>query len=433
MINIPTNASELQEMLSDGKKVAELATSGQLNLVVENYARSIAQKDRDLSAQIEEQVQNTVIDFMRENKNVTPKVSVKDVDKRIYNSSAPGAKIDNSFSGVHDYFNTIWYKNLERETEERRSGLKNAASSYTGADGGFLVPEATRAEILEISLEAGLVRPRANVIPMSSPTLSFPGVDDTSHTSNLFGGITTSWDSEAENATESSPKFVRIGLQSHKLTSYTEVPDELLNDAVAFESWLMSRLPEAVAYAEDYAFMHGTGVGQPSGFYKSQAGVVVAKESGQAADTIVWENIVKMYSRMLPSSLNRAVWIVPQDAFPELATMALSVGTGGSAIWLNNGVVGPPMTILGRPVISSEKAPKLGDEGDIMFVDLSYYLVGDHQTMTASSSSHYKFQSSVTAFKVVYRVDGRLSLNSALTPKNGGPSLSPVVKLAERA
>src|SRR5690606_11104493 len=101
----------------------------------------------------------------------------------------------------------------------------------------------------------------------------------------------------------------------------------------------------------------------------------------QAANTIVWESIVKMYSRMLPQCLGTAVWVVSPNTFAELATMALSVGTGGGPIWLNNGVQGPPATILGRPVVISEKVSALGNEGDVNFVDFSYYLVGDRQAM----------------------------------------------------
>src|SRR5690606_6180519 len=137
--------------------------------------------------------------------------------------------------------------------------------------------------------------------------------------------------------------------------------------------------------------------------------------------------------RMLPSSLANAVWIASIDTFPELATMALSVGTGGSAVWLNNGADGPPMTILGRPVIFTEKAETLGTAGDLNFVDLGYYLVGDRQVMQAMSSPHYKFASDKTAYRIVQRVDGRPWIQSAITPKNGGSSLSPFVKVADRS
>jgi hypothetical protein len=56
----------------------------------------------------------------------------------------------------------------------------------------------------------------------------------------------------------------------------------------------------------------------------NNAAVEVAKESGQNADPIVWENIVKLYARMLPVSLGRAVWVCSIDISPELATMALT-------------------------------------------------------------------------------------------------------------
>ena len=81
-----------------------------------------------------------------------------------------------------------------------------------------------------------------------------------------------------------------------------------------------------------------------------------------------------MYARMLPTSLRNAVWIASIDTFPELATMALSVGTGGGPVWIGNmaggtgGADTPPMSILGRPVIFTEKTPALGTTGDLSFV-----------------------------------------------------------------
>jgi HK97 family phage major capsid protein len=162
--------------------------------------------------------------------------------------------------------------------------------------------------------------------------------------------------------------------------------------------------------------------------------VTVAKETGQATKTILIENITKMYSRMLPSSLGSAVWVVSIDALPELMTMALSVGTGGSPVWLTNGGVagGPPLTIYGRPVVLTEKGSVLGTEGDISFVDFGYYLVGDRQMMTAADSADYKFANDLTAFRFTERLDGRPWLLNSITPANGGPNLSAIVTLATR-
>jgi len=168
-----------------------------------------------------------------------------------------------------------------------------------------------------------------------------------------------------------------------------------------------------------------------------QAVATVSAESGQATGTILWENITKMYARMLPTSLSNAVWLASIDTFPQLATMALAVGTGGGPVWIGGwsqpGSNMPPVTILGRPVYFTEKLPTVGTTGDICFADLSYYLIGDRQVMQAMSSEHYQFQNDKTAFRVIQRVDGRPWLQSAITPKNNSSStLSPFVQLATR-
>ena len=225
-------------------------------------------------------------------------------------------------------------------------------------------------------------------------------------------------------------------LKANKLASYCEVPNELLTDSiVSFAALIDDLLPQAIAWFEDTGFMTGNGTGQPLGVLNAAALVSVTKETGQVADTIVWENLVKMYSRMLPASLGRAVWVANNDCFPELATMALSVGTGGGAIWLNNGVAGPPATILGRPLILTEKVPTVGGAGsgkDISFIDFGYYLLGDRQEMRAESSPHFKFQNDMTVYRVIERVDGRPWLQSAITPQNSTSTLSPYVTLGER-
>src|SRR3546814_10261822 len=85
---------------------------------------------------------------------------------------------------------------------------------------------------------------------------------------------------------------------------------------------------------------------------------------------MVLANIILMDARMRPSSLERSVWIASSDTVVELATMALTVGTGGSAVWRTDGTGAPTLTLLGRPVIMTEKAPgALGDVGDLSFVD----------------------------------------------------------------
>lgn len=446
-INIPAGQAELEELLADGAQVQNLMHEGQFNEVVKAYAKHVADTDVELTRQVKEETQRVLAEYLRENENVKglelmDKGGVDAVTRSAsahFQPKAMGAKFKASEYGetLAQFLIDISPKAyMTQELSDKRESLKNAAaSSGEPASGGFLVPEAFRAELLSLSLEASVVRPRARIVPMETSRVIYPYIDDTSHTANVFGGVQGHWTPESGSMTDVAATFGRLALEAWKLTAFANVPNELIADsAISFEAFIRSTFPQALAYFADVAFLSGNGAGQPLGILTdgNAAKVEVPEESGQAAGTIVWENLVKMYSRMLPQSLGSAVWLVSPATFAELATMALSVGTGGGPIWINNGVGGPPGTILGRPIVISEKVPNLGEAGDVNFIDFSYYLVGDRQAMTVASSEHFRFQNGETSFKFVERLDGRPWLQSALTPRNGGDTLSPFVSLAER-
>lgn len=445
---IPTTVSELEEMLANTTKLKTVFEQGNFNELIKNYAAAFQAKHDDFAIQVKNETDIVLNDWIKEqglnpkrlDLGMRPFSPVSKNKGTGYNKRAPGAKLDGIFDDAGEFIQAMWHKGASLRNaadlatkRDKAAKIWNDYSSTIPADGGFLIPEEFRSELMAIALEGSLVRSRARVIPMSTLTLSIPAFDSTSNVSSVFGGVVCYWTEEGGTLTESQATFQRIKLEAHKLTGYTEMPNELMRDTMAADAYFSQTFPQAMSWFEDDAFINGNGVGQPLGYRNGSALISVTKESGQLADTIVWENIVKMYARMLPTSLGNAVWVASLDTFPELATMALSVGTGGSAIWLNNGVEGPPMTILGRPVIFTEKTGLLGDAGDISLVDLSYYFIGDRQSMETSSSEHFRFKDDVTAFRIISRVDGRPWINSAITPKNNGPTLSPFVQLEARA
>ena len=343
---------------------------------------------------------------------------------------APGAALNSTLTTLGEIVQAGAEQHPTAELAGKLSRLSNSFSSTVPADGGFLVPEQFRSDIQSLALESAIVRPRASVMPMSSLRLTVPAVDDTSHASSVFGGLVGYWTEEGASLTESQASFERVVLEAKKLVVYGEVPNELLADSPALDAFFRMSFSQATGFYEDAGYLRGSGVGEPLGLINCPAAVTVAKESGQTAATIVWENVVKMYARMLPASLGRAVWLASPGCFPELATMALSVGTGGSAIWGLNGAQTAPTGILGRPLIFSEQIPDLGTSGQLCFADLGYYLIGDRQQMALTVSEHYKFGNDKTAVRMIERVDGRPWIQSAITPKNGGSTLSPFVQLA---
>lgn len=430
---------------------------GNLATFARTYAERVQGQGTDLNRQIAEETQRQITAYLREKEvdgdnaervkrlNLDPQAHAAKGRAGVltsygqgatYNPKAQGAAVDGIFDTAEQFLHAIWHLNGDQSIAPKLAEFRNAASSVSFADGGALVPEAFRARLLEIAVEMGVVRSRATVVPMETARVQFPSIDVSSHATSLYGGMIAYWGEESGALTDAAPKFGRIDLDARYLTGLSVVPNQLLQDSPISFSALIERLwPRVLAFEEDDAFMTGTGVDQPLGFLGAEnpAAIVQTKEVGQTASTIVFENVVKMYSRLFPQSLNNAVWLCSPNVLPELWTMAISVGTGGSPVMVANAVPGPPFSLLGLPVIRSEKLPALGSRGCLALADLSYYIVGDRQSMTAASSTEWKFGNNQTAYRIIQRVDGRPWILSALTPRNGGPTLSPFVELEATA
>jgi HK97 family phage major capsid protein len=452
---IPQTPEELAEFVYDRKKVGELLNSDDKTAwpkFLTEYANKVNRVDKDINRQVEEQVEQTLAAWQRENgaalkrPDMSP-ATAKDITKMsardrqtgsAFMQKRPGHDLNGKFASLMEFLNAVDGDPRDEVIGPKRKLIKDAMSSTDPSLGGFLVPDEFRTEMLQLSLSDAVVRPRAMVIPMTTLRVQIPIVDVTSNVSSVFGGIVGYWTEEGAAMTGSQPRFGRVGLEAKKLTAYTEVPNELREDSnPSAEAFLRMSFPKAIAWFEDIAFLTGSGAGEPLGVFNTLNNAIVAqpKEVGQGTGTIFWENIVGMYARMLPSSLNSAVWVVAPDTLPQLMTTALNVGTGGAPIGMSNfdGHVGPTLSLLGRPVVISEKVSALSTQGDINFVDFGQYLIGDRMSMSAELSTDYKFGNDVTAFRFIERVDGRPWIQSAITPKNNSTStLSPYVQLATR-
>jgi HK97 family phage major capsid protein len=172
--------------------------------------------------------------------------------------------------------------------------------------------------------------------------------------------------------------------------------------------------------------------------------VSVAKETSQVADTLIANNIIKMYSRMVPSSVQNAVWLINPDIYPQLFKLSIAgtdntgnavTGWGGMVYTPANGFAGAPFgTLFGRPVIPTQAMETLGDYGDIAFVDLSQYLLllKSGPNPKVDVSMHLWFDQDVTAYRFVLRIGGIPWWDAPVSARDGSSTYSPFVALAER-
>ncbi len=327
------------------------------------------------------------------------------------------------------------------ETLKSYSGALRKTAGYMEegdlSQGGYLVPEEFRATLLQTALESSIVKSRSTTIPMATNRVVIPALVDDDHSTDYFGGIVIKRTGEKEAKSPTKPAIGQVALTLHKLTGLVYVTDELLEDSViSIEPIIRSTFGQAIAFVQDHDFLRGTGVNMALGAFAAgnPSLIPVAIEAGQAADTILWQNIVNMWSRLYPAGHAKAIWIANINTFPQLAGMAMAVGAGGVPVWMPAGGVSglPYATLMGRPLIFTEKMETLGDLYDIGLADFSQYIIGEKGGVRFASSMHVAFVNDEQCFRFVLRYDGQPWWLSTLTPLNGA-TLSPFITLAVRA
>lgn len=304
------------------------------------------------------------------------------------------------------------------------------------SEGGFPIQTDFEPQIVKRAYEESALarRTRKTGISANANGLSVYAVDETSRVrGSRWGGVQVYWLGEGGTPTKSKPKLRKVGMDLGKVIGLWYATDEVLSDSSALNSLAMEVFPAEIAYEVDEAIFTGIGGAIPLGVLNSPAFISVSKESGQAAATIVYENIVKMWARVWAKSWARGEWFANQSIYPQLDQMALTVGTGALeprfVRYNEQGV----LTIKGRPVNFIEQAKALGTLGDLTFLDLNEYRLIDKDGIQTASSIHVEFLTDQTAFRFVYRVNGQPEWNAPLTPANGSDTLSPFVGLATRA
>lgn len=328
---------------------------------------------------------------------------------------------------------------LVKFKDEKPAGMEQKADvqvESTGALGGFLVPSEFRATLYAAMGENTIVRSRASIIRMARRQIDIPVLDQTNSTAGVpawFGGMQFYWTEEAAAKDLTNANFRQVSLVAHKLVGYTRASDELLDDsAISLSDFLSGPMGFAggVAWYEDYAFLRGTGAGQPLGILNAGATLTVAR---QADDPVIqYEDLVNMLEAFLPTG--RGVWIINQSAMSNLLTMQDNAGGAGTGTYIWGSTTdGVPNRLLGFPVIFTEKTPTVGNAGDVILADMSYYLVGDRQATTIESTQYDYWRYDQTSWRVVHRVDGQPWLSAPLYLQDGTTQISPFVILGAKS
>ncbi len=310
--------------------------------------------------------------------------------------------------------------------------FKSTMIEGEGTLGGFLVPAGFRADLLKLMGEQAIVRPRASVIPAGGipknqiPALVQTGGPTAAGDPVWFGGLHMHWTEEGGTKSETNPEFEMIDVAVHEISGYTQVSNALSKDSSAaglsVVALLQMLFASAFAWQEDYVFLRGNGVAKPLGILNSPALISVARDT---ANDIKYVDVVKMFASFMGE---RGVWLVSRGTPVE--KLAQMEDSEGHLVWQPNAAAPMQNTLLGYPVIVTEKTPAINTPGDIGLYDFSKYLIYDMAEFAIDFSEHYAFINNKGTWRCSERIDGRAWLKSYITLTDGSTTVSPFVTLA---
>lgn len=316
--------------------------------------------------------------------------------------------------------------------------VKAANIEGSGPAGGYTVPPEYSTDIWKVAMEDTIFASKAKKRPMTSNEFRYPKLDQTgtqaTGQTGYLGGVVARWSKETATRTETEPKLKQGVMKAGELTGYSVISNELLQDnAAGLASIITELFGEANSYYMDLATLVGDGVDKPVGVVSAPATIAYTRAGGAGTATLAFADLTNMVQRFFPRSMKSGMWILNQtvlstlwgltDGASHLIFQPSFSATRGAA------AAEAPTTILGIPVVYTEKTPVFGTKGDILLVDPQGYMVGDRMGLEIAASPHVNFLNNEMTYRFVSRMAGQPMLDKPFTMLDGTNQLSHFVAL----
>lgn len=252
--------------------------------------------------------------------------------------------------------------------------IRQAMSTGTGSEGGYIVGTEYSATLAEALRAYGGIRAAATIMNTANGAqMSFPAADATSETGELLA--------ENGSVTLGETSFATIGLSAYMFSSKKiALPWQLLMDSLFdAEAYINSLLSVRLGRVTSTYATTGTGSGQPRGIVTaSSAGKIGA--TGQTTN-VTYDDLVDLEHSVDPAyRMNPGVGYMMADS--TLKVVRKIKDSNGRPIFVpgyeqgNPG--GAPDRLLNRPIFISQEMPAMAASAkSILFGDLKKYVIRD--------------------------------------------------------
>lgn len=279
--------------------------------------------------------------------------------------------------------------------------VSNVLVEGTDASGGYLVPDEWDNRLIDKLEEENVMRRLGTSIQTSGERKINVAATKP----------TTSWVEEGGELQFSDPTFSQVILDAYKLSTAVKVSEELLADnQYDLEAYLIRSFGQAIANAEEEAFLVGDGTGKPTGLlHPTYGGQIGVTTTGAAITT---DEIIDLVYKLKRPYRAKASFIVADSTMAVIRK--LKDGTG-NYLWQPALTSGEPDRLLGYAVYTSAYMPTVAaGKPVIAFGDMSYYNIGDRGTRSLAALHELFAGVGQVAFVAKERVDGKLILPEAV-------------------
>lgn len=247
-------------------------------------------------------------------------------------------------------------------------------SAGTDADGGFLVPDEFRMEILRLIEQYGVARRECTVVGMKSDTLHLP---------SLSSSVSVAWPNEGAAITSSKFQLARVTLTAKKMAGLTPMTSELLDDAdVDVIQLLVTLFAEAIAKEEDAQVLKGTGSPFTGVLNHASANIVTMAATKTNFNQITADDLLSLIDAVSAAAEVGAKFYFHKNILTHIRKLKDSQG---NYIW-SAPANGAPGTIWGYEYVTTDVMPSQAQTGVstkfVAFGNLKHAILGDRKAVS---------------------------------------------------
>ncbi len=289
---------------------------------------------------------------------------VKDINEKLENVDDGMTALKKSAGRIEVKLNRPGAIETKSEKEEKKEAETKAFTSFirrgddkmsdvekkdlsvgVDAEGGYLVPEDFRAELIKNLTEISPVRQAARIMRTGRDEVTLPTRTDT---------LTAAWVAEKSASSETQPVYGQKQIPVYESRCYVDATNKLLEDA-AFNigSELSMDFAEEFGRLESDAFFNGTGSGQPTGLLQASG---VPETTAASYGAITYDELVDLFYALKAFYRRNGAWMMNASTIAEVRKLTDSQNR---PLWTESIADGSPATILGRPVIEAPDMPSI--------------------------------------------------------------------------